>query len=300
MQRVPDHAGSKSSSASLTDTSTRSNSRDGEGSRARRSPEGQRQSPFLNSSRRTFEYDAQARRCRERGAPMADGNASDGRALAAGDFASWVAQMQGAIRGENGSDVPCGGCTACCTSSQFVHIEPDETDTLSHIPQELQFPAPGLPHGHVLLGYDGRGHCPMPVDNHCSIYEHRPRTCRTYDCRVFPAAGVGIDDDDQTLIDRQARRWEFSFPTPAERTQLDAVRAAATFLQEHTDVFPSGTAPATATQLAVLAIELHHFFLRRDEETHRPTVVTPDPEQVKVELRRRMGGRESSARRAPR
>ena len=34
-------------------------------------------------------------------------------------------------------------CTACCTSSQFVHIEPDETDTLAHIPAALRFPAPG-------------------------------------------------------------------------------------------------------------------------------------------------------------
>ena len=229
---------------------------------------------------------------------MADGNASDGRDLAAGDFASWVTQMQGAIRGENGSDVPCGGCTACCTSSQFVHIEPDETDTLSHIPQELQFPAPGLPHGHVLLGYDERGHCPMLVDNQCSIYEHRPRTCRTYDCRVFPAAGLGIDDDDKTMIDRQARRWQFSFPTPDERTQLDAVRAAATFLQEHPDLLTSGTAPTNATQLAVLAIELHDLFLRRGRETRHTTVVTPDPELVKVELKRRMARRGSLAPRA--
>ena len=229
---------------------------------------------------------------------MADGNASDGRDLAAGDFASWVTQMQGAIRGENGSDVPCGGCTACCTSSQFVHIEPDETDTLSHIPQELQFPAPGLPHGHVLLGYDENGHCPMLVDNQCSIYKHRPRTCRTYDCRVFPAAGLGIDDGDKTMIDRQARRWQFSFPTPDERTQLDAVRAAATFLQEHTDLLPSGTAPTNATQLAVLAIELHDLFLGRDKETRQTTVVTPDPELVKVELKRRMAPRGSLAPRA--
>jgi len=201
--------------------------------------------------------------------------------------------MQGAIRGENGSDVPCGGCTACCTSSQFVHIEPDETDTLSHIPQEFQFPAPGLPQGHVVLGYDKRGHCPMLVDNQCSIYRYRPRTCRTYDCRVFPAAGLGVDDADKTMIDRQARRWQFSFPTSAERTQLDAVRAAATFLQEHAELFPGGTAPTNATQLAVLAIELHDLFLRHDREIRRLTVVSPDPELVKVALMRRMGGRES-------
>ncbi len=84
--------------------------------------------------------------------------------LPAGDFSSWMIEMQGAIRGEHGSDVPCDGCTACCTSSQFIHIGPDETDTLAHIPAELLFPAPGLPPGHVVLGYDERGHCPMLID----------------------------------------------------------------------------------------------------------------------------------------
>lgn len=50
-----------------------------------------------------------------------------------GDFSAWMAQVQGAIRGEGASEVPCGRCTACCTASQFIHIGPDETDTLSHI-----------------------------------------------------------------------------------------------------------------------------------------------------------------------
>src|SRR5207253_1500026 len=113
--------------------------------------------------------------------------------LAAGDFVSWVTGMQGAIAGDHDSDVPCDGCTACCTSSQFVHIEPDETETIARIPPELLFPAPRAPRGHVLLGYDERGHCPMLIDGGCSIYEHRPRTCRTYDCRVFAATGVDVD-----------------------------------------------------------------------------------------------------------
>ena len=30
------------------------------------------------------------------------------------------------------------------------------------------------------MGYDERGHCPMLVDGDCSIYDHRPRTCRMY------------------------------------------------------------------------------------------------------------------------
>ena len=64
--------------------------------------------------------------------------------LSAGDFSDWMVEMQGALRGERGSDVPCGGCTACCTSSQFIDIAPDERDTLTHIPAELLFAAPGL------------------------------------------------------------------------------------------------------------------------------------------------------------
>jgi Fe-S-cluster containining protein len=197
---------------------------------------------------------------------MADENTSDDPDLAAGPFSSWLVEMQAAIRGEQASDVPCGGCTACCTSSQFIHIGPEETDTLSRIPAELLFPAPRLPPGNVVLGYDERGHCPMLIDNECSIYEHRPRTCRTYDCRIFPAVGLEVDDD-TGLIARQARRWRFSFPTEADRTEHDSVRAVATFFREHADLRPDGVAPTNTTQLAVLAIELHDAFVRRDEET---------------------------------
>jgi Fe-S-cluster containining protein len=132
-----------------------------------------------------------------------------------------------------------------------VHIEPDETDTLAHIPEELLFPAPRAPRGHVLMGYDQRGHCPMLVDGGCSIYEHRPRTCRTYDCRVFPATGVEVDADDDTkaAIGLRSRRWRFTFPTDADRDAYEATRRAAASLRAGAD------APPNATGLAVLAIE---------------------------------------------
>ena len=219
---------------------------------------------------------------------MADDPSDDEPTLAASDFSPWMDQIQGALRGERGSDVPCGGCTACCTSSQFIHIGPDETDTLAHIPADLLFPAPRLPFGHVLLGYDERGHCPMLVDNRCSIYEHRPRTCRTYDCRVLPAAGLE-GDDDEALIARQARRWRFSFPTRADQIRRDAVRAAATFLDEHRDSLPIATAPTTAAQTAVLAIEIHHSFLTGDEVMDHASVVDPDPDVVRAEIVRLIG-----------
>ena len=218
---------------------------------------------------------------------MAVGDASDDRELGAGDFSSWLAEMQGALRGEHGSEVPCGSCTACCTASQFIHIGPDETDTLARIPRQLLFPAPRLPRGHVLMGYDERGHCPMLIDEQCSIYEHRPRTCRTYDCRIFPAAGLSVGDDDKILIEQQASRWRFSHATPADRTKHDAVRVAARYLEHHSDVFADGTAPAYTTQLAVAAIELHGLFLGRDSATDETTIVDPDPREVRVELARR-------------
>ena len=196
--------------------------------------------------------------------------------LPAGDFASWLRGMQAALRGDTDAEVPCGGCTACCTSSQFVPIGPDEADTLAHIPAALLFPAPRLPKGprgsggvprsYYVLGYDERGHCPMLVDGRCSIYDHRPRTCRTYDCRIFPATGVEVDED-KPLIARQARRWRFAFPTETDRTSGEAVRAAAAFAGEHAGLLPASARPANATERAVLAVEVHDLFLGLDEGT---------------------------------
>jgi hypothetical protein len=216
------------------------------------------------------------------------GEGSAGAPLAAGTFSDWVAAMQGALEGGSGTEVPCGDCSACCTSSQFVHIGPEETDSLAHIPPALLFPAPRLPAGHVLLGYDQRGHCPMLVDDQCSIYEHRPRACRTYDCRVFAAAGVDPDDGDGVKVEigRRADRWRFAQPTQADRARHDAVRAAAAFLDRHHDLLPSGTAPVTRTQLAVLAVEVHEAFLRVDS-AGLIALADPEPGAIHDEVLRR-------------
>ena len=145
--------------------------------------------------------------------------------LDAGEFAAWLTGMQAALRGEQDADVPCNGCTACCTSSMFIHIEPDELDTLAHIPTQLLFPAPRRPQGHVVLGHDERGHCPMLIDNRCSIYEHRPRTCRTYDCRVFAATGLDAADGDErkSAIAERVERWRFDHRTEDDRSAHAAV-----------------------------------------------------------------------------
>ena len=150
---------------------------------------------------------------------------ADHEALAAGEFSAWLDGFEGALRGEHGSVVPCDGCTACCRSSQFIHIEPDEADTIAHVPAELLVPAPGLPDGHVVMGYDEHGCCPMLVDDQCSIYEHRPRTCRTYDCRVFPATGIEPDPEVRPLLAARTRRWVFTYADEDARALHDALRA---------------------------------------------------------------------------
>lgn len=220
---------------------------------------------------------------------MTDGNQGEEKDRAAGAFSSWLVGIQDATHGLRSSDVPCAGCTACCTSSQFIHIGPDETDTLARISADLLFDAPRLPRGHVLLGYDGRGHCPMLIDDRCTIYEHRPRTCRTYDCRIFAATGHDLDDPAKVQIARRARSWRFDYPTPADGVEHDAVRKAVSFLDERRGALPDVAVPVDATQLAVLAIEVHGLFLEEDEESGETKVVPPDPDLVRHEVMRLRG-----------
>ena len=180
--------------------------------------------------------------------------------LPAGDFAGWRAGLAAALRGEGDSDVPCAGCTACCTSAQFVHIGPEETETLAAIPPELLFPAPRMPRGHVLLGYDERGRCPMLGDRGCSIYEQRPRACRVYDCRVFAAAGVMPREAEKAGIAQRARRWRFAPGDAHGQREQEAVRRAARYLAAHAADLPADLAPPTESAVALLAIHLAELF----------------------------------------
>jgi uncharacterized protein len=176
--------------------------------------------------------------------------------IAAGPFAGWLDATRAALAGERDADVACGGCTACCTASQFVPIGPDEHETLAAVPPELRFPAPGLPPGVVVLPYDERGRCPMLGDAGCTIYDHRPRTCRTYDCRVFPATGVVLDDPAKVEIARRAARWRFDLPTPRDRTLAEELRAVAAGLAADSSALPADRRPRNATELAVCAVEV--------------------------------------------
>ena len=196
--------------------------------------------------------------------------------LPAGEFSSWLEQTRRAQTTETGVDVPCGTCTACCRSSYFIHVGPDEMQTLRRIPRALLVPAPGLPEGNVVMGYDQNGHCPMLVDDRCSIYEDRPRTCRRYDCRVFAAAGLDPDDDGKVLVGQRVRRWRFDLATERDGDEHAAVNAAASYLRDHPECFADGAAPTSAFDVANIAVKVHDAFLAG---------TTPEVATVRVALR---------------
>lgn len=194
--------------------------------------------------------------------PIVTKNETDCSDLPAGDFSSWLKHAREALLTECGTEVDCSECAACCSSSYFIHIRPEETQTLRRIKKSFLVAAPGLPRGHVVLGYDRNGLCPILKDGKCSIFEHRPLTCRNYDCRVFAAAGIPESDDGKSQISKRVRRWKFNYPTKHDLAEHLAVQAAASFIRGHAECFPGGQIPSKYSQLAILAITVCDVFLK--------------------------------------
>ena len=191
--------------------------------------------------------------------------------VAAGDFSIWLRTTEASLRsGSSGANVPCGTCRGCCRSSMFIHIRPDESKTLRRIPRALLFPAPGLPKGHVLMGYDDKGQCPMLIDEQCSIYEDRPQTCRDYDCRVFAATGIDVDPQTQAEIAGRVDEWLFSYETQESHHEQAALKAAAAFLKDNRDLFPQQRLPSYPVQLAALAVRVYTLFSDRQGNEDGP------------------------------
>lgn len=180
--------------------------------------------------------------------------------LPAGKFSDWLRAMRSALAGGKGMDVACGDCVGCCTSSYLIKVRAHETETLRHVRDEHLAPAPGAGNGAVYLSFDEHGACPMFDGRGCSIYSSRPETCRTYDCRVFAAAGLQAGKDKPVINDRIAR-WAFEYPTDADAREQNAVTAAANFLRQHPVQFPGGRIPSRANEIAVLAVKTYQVFL---------------------------------------
>ncbi len=127
----------------------------------------------------------------------------------------------------------------------------------------------------------------MLVDGACSIYEQRPRTCRTYDCRVLAATEVRLDDPTRSSIAERVDRWRFSHPTAADERAHRAARAAAAYLDAHPEVLPPEAPRPGTAQRAVLALGIHEAFLAPDGETGE--AVGPEVAAVEVAVARHLG-----------
>ena len=68
----------------------------------------------------------------------------------------------------------------------------------------------------LALRHDASGRCSQLTDGGCSVYEHRPRACRTYDCRIS-AAGV-VPDAPLSLT-----WWRFGGSTTALRKRASSM-----------------------------------------------------------------------------
>jgi Fe-S-cluster containining protein len=188
----------------------------------------------------------------------------------AGEFSAWLHSTEASLQsGNGGADVPCGACRGCCRSSMFIHIKPEETQTIRRIRCALLFPAPGLPKGHVLMGYNGKGQCPMLIDNQCSIYEDRPQTCRDYDCRIFAATGISVDPQTQPEIAQRVQEWVFSYEDEGSRDEDIILKEAAAFLDKNRELFPPWSIPNNPVQLAVLAVRIYRLFSGLTAQSHQ-------------------------------
>jgi hypothetical protein len=122
----------------------------------------------------------------------------------------------------------------------------------------------------------------------CSIYAHRPRACRVYDCRVFVATGVEIDEPAKAAVDRRVRRWRFSYESPDAERLHNATRSAAAYLESHQAELPGDPPrPLGATRRAVLAVELAELFTTRNSATGDSIVVEPAPGDVAALVNRK-------------
>jgi len=183
----------------------------------------------------------------------------------AGRLDAWLIATDKALQEQGATNVPCGNCTACCRSGQFIHLAPEDAPALAAINPALLFPVPDES-DRFLLGFDDEGRCPMLIDDTCSIYNARPQACRVYDCRIF--AATGVKPFNQPLIEAVVGQWSFE-----DKGEVHiALSRARRYVAANIKAFGITEHPI---QLALSAIKTHALFLKEDQ---------PDIDQVRARL----------------
>jgi len=179
----------------------------------------------------------------------------------AGSFAVWLTHIQQALRGQGGTDVPCGECVGCCVSSYYIPLRAGDAQVAAQVPPALLHVTGPADAPQQWMGYGADGHCPMLRDRRCTVYAQRPQTCRDYDCRIFAAAGLPAGDATRRVINERVAAWQFSYDSPAAQNAHQAVTAAAAFIAAHQHDIDGIRFPGGPTGIAVLALKVYGVFL---------------------------------------
>ena len=102
-------------------------------------------------------------------------------------------------RGDAGP-VPCGGCSACC---YYDGIPVDKKSDRRRLPYLL---TERDADGGLVLQRRADGACAHLGARGCTVYQHRPSACRSFDCRAFGAMGLVEHCDPNHRIPD----WEFA------------------------------------------------------------------------------------------
>ena len=107
-------------------------------------------------------------------------------------------------RGDAGP-VPCGDCSACCYYAGIPVDKKRDRKRLPHLLTERNAD------GELVLQRRADGACVHLGEQGCTVYEHRPSTCRSFDCRAFSAMGL-VEHCDP---DHRTPDWQFAAPEQA-------------------------------------------------------------------------------------
>jgi hypothetical protein len=102
-------------------------------------------------------------------------------------------------RGDAGP-VPCAGCSACCYYDGIPVDKKRDRRRLPHLLTER------TRDGDLVLQRHADGACVHLGERGCTVYEHRPSTCRSFDCRAFAAMGLV----EHCAPDHRTPDWQFA------------------------------------------------------------------------------------------
>jgi hypothetical protein len=176
---------------------------------------------------------------------------------------------QGYLR-DGSANVPCNGCTACCRDPNlFVDVTDEEAKRLK-VHQDTNMDQREYKNGVAwVLDRNEKGECVYLIDNRCSIYSERPKSCRQYDCRVH-LLGFPVDPT-QTVVNQEGvLQWsQFSQPTTEDKVAGLAIRLSILhMLKENPNPCHSDFGSAIARWVAYrdIAYEMYHDLHWMSEE----------------------------------